>query len=526
MGELIINCTISELDEIMDAHSSTIDFVEPDMEVTLVPEVDLSESPVQEAASSLAEAQHAFLVDPVDGPVPTNLDRIDSRSGLDGRVNLPPNGGAGVHIFLMDTGIRTTHVEFAGRAIPSLESYDLEHKVVCEPTDTTCANDDNGHGTHCAATVVGASVGVAKGAIVHAVKTMADDGRGSTSGIVQAMYFVLESGLTPAVVSSSVSGVGKSKTLNAMISIMVKNGVAVVVAAGNKNDDACRFTPSNAGDAITVGATTLQDKKASFSNFGSCVDIFAPGVKVMSASHHGDNKSAKLSGTSMACPAVVGAVAILLGNGATPDAARAELMQRATPISIWETLEGSPDRLLFVDSESPGTTVTTTLLTTTTPPMLLSAQSATIPPTMFKAAASSITGTFPLSRSSNTFYTSVTANAAHGDSNANAVANAEPSTSAEAVITLITETTSTEATITLPTITTAAMTSTTPLSTITTATTISSMSSAATVFAIEGTTTSTLASPQPSACNPRARNHNIIKGVSLCGMLWLYSVRV
>ena len=218
--------------------------------------------------------------------------------------------GAGVTIYVQDTGIRVTHQEFGGRASTALD-LTSGSAVECNG-DLSCAGDRQGHGTHCAGTAAGQTFGVASEATVKAVKTLSDQGSGSRSWQYTAIDWVTVSGERPAVISMSLGGSGADQGYATVIDAAVASGVVVVVAAGNSNSDACNFSPAFASNAITVGSTTSTDARSSFSNYGSCVEIWAPGSSVLSASSSSNTGSRSLSGTSMACPHVSGAAALVL----------------------------------------------------------------------------------------------------------------------------------------------------------------------------------------------------------------------
>lgn len=219
-----------------------------------------------------------------------SLDRIDQLSlPLDGRYGSGPVDGAGIHAFILDTGLRATHVEFQGRVGDSKNTVDGS-------TDTT---DRNGHGSHVAGTVLGASLGVARQAIVHSVKVMGDNGAGAYSNIIAGLQwvksYVAQKGLTGrAVVNLSIGG-PRSQTLNDAVTELITAGIPVVVAAGNSHADACSFSPSSATGAMAVGATTAQDTMSSFSNFGTCLGIFAPGSSILSVGYTCDTCTATMS---------------------------------------------------------------------------------------------------------------------------------------------------------------------------------------------------------------------------------------
>merc|ERR1719277_2737946 len=178
--------------------------------------------------------------------------------------------------------------------------------------DMSCAGDRQGHGTHCAGTAAGVSYGVAPSAAVRGVKVLSDRGSGSWSWSYYALDWLATNPTRPAVASMSLGGSGTQQAMADAVNAAVNGGVVVVVAGGNSNSDSCRFSPAFVPSAITVGSTTSLDARSSFSNYGSCTNIWAPGSNVVSASHTSDTGSRSLSGTSMACPHVSGAAALVL----------------------------------------------------------------------------------------------------------------------------------------------------------------------------------------------------------------------
>ncbi|XP_077990464.1 aqualysin-1-like [Glandiceps talaboti] len=265
------------------------------------------------------------------------LDRVD-------QVDLPlddtftPRGdGAGVNVFVIDTGVRITHNDFGGRAN---YFYDALGGT---------GNDCNGHGTHCAGTVGGSSYGVAKSANLHAVRVLSCLGFGSTSNIVDGMDQVAQNGARPAVASISIGG-SASVVLDNAANSLVASGVTTAVSAGNDNSDACNQSPARAADAITVGSTTDSDLRSSFSNYGTCVDIFAPGSDITSAWYTADDATNTISGTSMACPHVAGAAAVLLGEDSSlsPAGVWSQMQSEASADKVRLPGAGSPNRLLYI----------------------------------------------------------------------------------------------------------------------------------------------------------------------------------
>jgi len=267
---------------------------------------------------------------------------------LNGRYKYPDQAGAGITVFVLDTGIYWQNIDFAGRASFGWKAENQWSNL-----------DAHGHGTHCASTAVGELYGVAKKANAVAVKVLGDNGSGSTAGVIAGVDWV-PSQTNRGVASMSLGG-GFSSALNAAVTQAVSQGVVVVVAAGNSNADACLYSPSSAPAATTVGSTTIGEKingdssddRSSFSNFGTCVDIFAPGSLITAAWIGATDAFNTISGTSMACPHVSGAAALLLGAGNSPQQVKLLLQGDSSKDEIdfkcggRQNCDRSPNYLLF-----------------------------------------------------------------------------------------------------------------------------------------------------------------------------------
>jgi subtilisin family serine protease len=289
--------------------------------------------------------------------LPWGLDRIDrtSTDKLNGSYEYATEG-SGVTAYVIDTGIRTTHTQFESRARWGTNTVDRRNE------------DCNGHGTHVAGTIGGKDFGVAKKVILVAVKVLNCQGSGTWSGVIAGMDWVIGNHLdsTPAVANMSLGG-GKSLTVNAAATSLVADNVVLAVAAGNDGLDAKDFSPASADGVITVGATNSSDTRASWSNFGNSVEIFAPGVNILSSWVSGKSNTATttISGTSMASPHVAGAAARLLSsswasetcaqvtisgvNVCPASAVRTFLISSATTGQVVSGGTGSPNLLLYIE---------------------------------------------------------------------------------------------------------------------------------------------------------------------------------
>ncbi|HET7487133.1 MAG TPA: S8 family peptidase [Acidimicrobiales bacterium] len=268
------------------------------------------------------------------------LDRIDQRAlPLDGSYTYD-NTASPVTAYVIDTGILTTHTQFGGRASGG-------YTAIADGNGTT---DCNGHGTHVAGTIGGSTYGVAKQVSLVAVRVLGCDGSGSNSGVIAGVDWVTGNHQAgqPAVANMSLGG-GISSALDTAVANSIADGVTYAIAAGNSNANACNYSPARVAAAVTVGATTSSDARASYSNYGTCLDLFAPGSSITSAWYSSDTATNTISGTSMATPHVAGAAALYLQANptATPSAVRDALVAVATPSVVTSAGTGSPNRLLY-----------------------------------------------------------------------------------------------------------------------------------------------------------------------------------
>lgn len=303
--------------------------------------VEMSEADAEAMAQDyrvlFVEEDGVMTADATQTNPPWGLDRIDQRNRPLSATYTYNWTGSGVRVYVIDTGIRTDHTQFGGRASNVFDAFGGS------------GQDCHGHGTHVAGTVGGSTYGVAKSALLRGVRVLDCTGNGSTSGVIAGVDWVRQNHIAPAVANMSLGG-GISSALDTAVNNLHNANVTIAVAAGNNNGaNACNFSPARAANAITTGSTTSTDARSSFSNIGTCLDIFAPGSSILSAWYTSNTATATLSGTSMASPHVAGVAALY--KQANPSASsttiRNAIVNNATTNVITNAGTGSPNRLLY-----------------------------------------------------------------------------------------------------------------------------------------------------------------------------------
>jgi len=315
--------TEAELEAVIKSSPGSVKFAEPDTMVYAIPELT-------------AENPESQL---------WGLERVAAYTRT--------SQGSGVTVFLTDTGVRASHQDFGGRVIPTLD-LTSDSLVECNG-DTSCAGDAQGHGTHCAGTAAGANYGVAPQATIRSVKVLSDQGSGSWSWSYSALNWMATSSIRPSVASMSLGGPGTQNAMKDAVDAATNSGVVVTVAGGNSNTDSCGFSPAFVPSAITVGSTDSRDDRSSFSNYGACTNIWAPGSSILSAGHRSDTATATFSGTSMACPHVAGGIMLVLE--ANPGFNYAKVLEKlhadASTDSVKGLRTGDINKMLYVGADAP-----------------------------------------------------------------------------------------------------------------------------------------------------------------------------
>ena len=300
---------------------------------------------------------------------PWHLDRMNQRSGpLDGNADFGDLTGAGVNIYIVDSGVLSTHEQFGGRVVAGTDPVSSSGESVVDPRTSDC----DGHGTHVAGLAAGSTVGVARGATVIAVRVLNCNGDGTVDNVVRALKWIRShhvSGKAAIVnLSLGVDRNGEGAAIDTQVKEMLAEGMVVTIAAGNGNQDgvpyeACTISPGHVPGALTVGASTFANTAASYSNGGPCIDLFAPGgdssARIVSAWNTGNNSYSNDVGTSMASPLVAGYAALLAQQ--QPGLCGAQIsdaiVQRATPNALGQVIDTTPNRLVFVDTTPIAATV-------------------------------------------------------------------------------------------------------------------------------------------------------------------------
>jgi serine protease len=284
----------------------------------------------------LVEEDQIMSINATQANATWGLDRVD-QADLPLDTNYTYNDtAANVHAYVIDTGIFFTHSDFGGRAVPGFDSVG----------DGRNGNDCNGHGTHVAGTIGSSTYGVAKGVQLHAVRVLNCNGAGTNSGVIAGVDWITANHQSPAVANMSLGG-GASNALDNAVRNAIASGVSFAVAAGNSNANACNSSPARVAQAITVGATTANDVRATFSSFGSCLDLFAPVVNITSTWNTSNTATNTISGTSMSAPHTAGVAALYLAANPTKTPAEVETALKGIAVGkVTSAGTGSPTLLL------------------------------------------------------------------------------------------------------------------------------------------------------------------------------------
>jgi subtilisin family serine protease len=304
-------------------------------------EASMSETAAKRLAAdpsvAYVEQNHTVSLTATQTGATWGIDRIDQKARPLSTTYTYSTTASNVTAYVIDTGILYTHQQFGGRATAGYDAVG------------TGGVDCNGHGTHVAGTVGGSTYGVAKQVKLVGVRVLGCTGSGTNAGVIAGVNWVTQNAKKPAVANMSLGG-GASTALDNAVAASITSGVSYALAAGNSNTNACSTSPARVPSAITVGATTNTDARASYSNIGTCLDIFAPGSAITSSWYNSTSATNSISGTSMASPHVAGAAALVLAKNPsfTPQQVRDNLVNTSTPSVVTGAGTGSPNRLLFV----------------------------------------------------------------------------------------------------------------------------------------------------------------------------------
>jgi subtilisin family serine protease len=305
-------------------------------------EASMSETQAKKVAAdpgvAYVEQNHRVSLNATQTGATWGIDRIDQRTLPLSTTYTYTATAANVNAYIIDTGIRLSHTDFGGRAVSGYDAI-----------DGGSADDCQGHGTHVAGTVGGTRYGVAKSVRLVAVRVLDCLGNGTNAGVIAGVNWVTNNAVKPAVANMSLGG-GISAAVDNAVANSISKGITYAVAAGNSRANACTFSPARVPSAITVGATTRTDSRdTSYSNYGTCVDIFAPGSQITSTWRTSNTATNTISGTSMAAPHVAGAAALVLSANpsATPAQVASALIAKSQP-RVTNAGSGSPNRLLYV----------------------------------------------------------------------------------------------------------------------------------------------------------------------------------
>ncbi len=307
---------------------------------TLALDDALAERLARDTRVKYVEQDSLVFADTTQSNATWGLDRIDQASLPLSTTFTYNTTASNVNAYIIDTGIRATHANFGGRVSGGYTAI----------TDGRGTSDCNGHGTHTAGTVGSATYGVAKGVHLVPVRVLNCAGSGTTSGVIAGVNWVTSNRVKPAVANMSLGG-SASSSLDTAVKNSIAAGVTYAIAAGNSAANACNYSPARVAEALTVGATTRTDARASYSNYGTCLDLFAPGDGITSTYYSSDTATATMSGTSMAAPHVAGVAALYLATHttATPAQVGSAIIALTTPNKVTNPGSGSPNRLLFTN---------------------------------------------------------------------------------------------------------------------------------------------------------------------------------